>query len=271
MCATCGCSDEAGVRIDGLAQPHAHEHGGDHEHEHPHGHGHGHESRTVLLEQDVLAKNDLFARRNRSWLHEQDVLAVNLMSAPGAGKTTLLERTVRTLAAEGPVCVVEGDQETRLDADRVRSAGAPVVQVNTGAGCHLDAAMLRRALDTLDPPAGAVLFVENVGNLVCPALFDLGEHYRVVLLSVTEGQDKPLKYPHMFTGADLVVVNKIDLLPHVDFRFEAFEHDVRSINPRVEILSLSATRGTGLPAWFQWLRGHRAPSRHLTAEVEGTP
>jgi hydrogenase nickel incorporation protein HypB len=250
MCATCGCCDEAGTRIGTPDHAHDHDHGHDHD-------DHGRRSRTVLLEQDVLAKNDLLARRNRAWLCERQVLAVNLMSAPGAGKTTLLERTVRDLGGESPVCVIEGDQETLLDADRIKAAGAPVVQINTGAGCHLDAAMLQRALGTLEPEAGSLLFVENVGNLVCPALFDLGEQHRVVLLSVTEGQDKPRKYPQMFTRADLVVVNKIDLLPYVDFALQAFEHDVRTLNPRVEVMPLSATSGTGLGDWYQWLSHHR--------------
>jgi hydrogenase nickel incorporation protein HypB len=239
MCQTCGCSDDTAV----VTEPTS---------EHVHGHGHGH---RVALEQDVLAKNDLLAEANRQWLRRRAVLAVNLMSSPGAGKTTLLERT----AADGgfPTAVIEGDQETLLDAERVKAAGAPVVQINTGAGCHLDATMLERALRTLEPARGSVLFIENVGNLVCPALFDLGEERRVVVLSVTEGQDKPLKYPHMFASADLVVLNKIDLLPYVDFDPGAFERDARRVNPCVEVLRLSATRSTGLADWFGWLRDHR--------------
>ncbi|GAA1957632.1 hydrogenase nickel incorporation protein HypB [Amycolatopsis minnesotensis] len=267
MCATCGCSEDGdGVRVTGPgAVPHEHEH----DHEHGHGHGHGHRQghghghghghgdeqtgRTVALEQDVLAKNDLLAERNRGWLGGRNTLAVNVMSSPGSGKTTLLERTIAELGAEHTVSVVEGDQETRYDADRIRAAGARAVQVNTGAGCHLDAAMLARALTALDPAPGSLVFVENVGNLVCPALFDLGEGQRAVVMSVTEGDRKPLKYPHMFRTADLVLLNKIDLLPHVDFDVDRFLRDARSVNPAVEVLRVSATRGDGMAAWYGWL------------------
>ena len=213
MCATCGCAD-GGYRIDGHPHPHEpHDHdGGGRSHE-----AHGAGGRTVTLEQKVLAKNDALAQQNRAWLRQRGVLAVNLMSSPGAGKTTLLERTVRELAGQPVISVVEGDQETALDASRIRAAGCPVIQVNTGSGCHLDAQMVARALRALDPPGGSVVVIENVGNLVCPALFDLGEAARVVLASVTEGADKPVKYPHMFRRADLVLVSKTDLLPYLDF------------------------------------------------------
>jgi hydrogenase nickel incorporation protein HypB len=177
------------------------------------------------------------------------------MSSPGAGKTTLLERTIRDAGGARPVAVIEGDQETGLDAERIRRTGCPVVQVNTGAGCHLDAAMLRDAVDRLAPGRGTLLFVENVGNLVCPALFDLGERGRVVVISVTEGTDKPLKYPYMFAAADLVVVNKVDLLPYVDFDHEACRSHVASVNPEAEVLALSATKGENLDAWYEWLAG----------------
>ena len=239
MCDTCGCG-EAGVRI---TMP---------EHHHPHSHPHP-ETRTIVLEQDVLAKNDGLAARNRSWLAERGVFAVNLMSSPGSGKTTLLERTVRELGVRRPIQVVEGDQETLLDAERIRAAGSPVVQINTGAGCHLDAAMLAEGLGHLDPPRGSLVMVENVGNLVCPALFDLGENTRTVIASVTEGADKPLKYPHMFRGADLVILNKTDLLPYVDFDVDAFADTARRVNPGVEILHTSATRGDGMTTWYEWL------------------
>ncbi len=198
----------------------------------------------------MLAKNDELARRNRAWLAERRVTALNLMSSPGSGKTTLLERTIA--ATPHDVCVVEGDQETLFDAERIRRAGARVVQVNTGAGCHLDAAMVARALDQLDPAPGSVLFIENVGNLVCPSMFDLGEHRKVVVISVTEGDDKPLKYPHMFAAADLVVVNKTDLLPYVDFDVERLARDARLVNPGVTVLPLSAKTGEGLDRWLAW-------------------
>ncbi|WIX80398.1 hydrogenase nickel incorporation protein HypB [Amycolatopsis carbonis] len=213
----------------------------------------------MVLEQDVLAKNDHLAGHNRSRLRDLGVFAVNLMSSPGAGKTTLLEQTVHALGASVPLAVVEGDQETLLDADRIKASGAPVVQINTGAGCHLDATMLSRALDTLAPARGSVLFVENVGNLVCPALFDLGEAARVVIMSVTEGPGKPLKYPHMFASTDLVLLNKVDLLPYVSFSVPEFLHDLRHVNPDARVVEISATRGDGLDEWYGWLR--RRPDR----------
>jgi hydrogenase nickel incorporation protein HypB len=248
MCATCGCSDDAGVRV---IEP-GHEHG--HGHSHPHAHSREPGTRTVRLEQDVLAKNDRLAERNREWLRDREILAVNVMSSPGSGKTTLLTRTILDLAGEFPISVIEGDQETLFDAERIKATGAPVVQINTGAGCHLDAEMLERGLTTLGPPANSVLFIENVGNLVCPALFDLGEDHRAVIMSVTEGPDKPLKYPHMFAGSDLVVLNKIDLLPYLDFDVDNFLRDARKVNPGVHVLQLSATTGNGLPTWYGWLR-----------------
>lgn len=254
MCATCGCGqDGAVVTLAGHDHPHDHEHPHDHPHDHDHPHQH---TETVSLEQKVLAKNDLIAEQNRQWLAERGILALNITSSPGAGKTTLLERTIRELGATRTVTVIEGDQETLLDADRIRAAGARAVQVNTGAGCHLDAAMTRRALESLDPAPGSVLFIENVGNLVCPALFDLGEHSKVVVVSVTEGTDKPLKYPHMFAAAGLVILNKIDLLPYVDFDVETCCRHARSVNPDVTILPTSATRGDGLDAWYAWVDAH---------------
>jgi hydrogenase nickel incorporation protein HypB len=232
-----------------------HSHDG-HGHDGPGHEGHSHDdhagTETLLLEERVLAKNDALAGHNRDWLRARGVLAVNLMSSPGSGKTTLLERTVRELGAATPVCVIEGDQETTFDADRIKAAGAPVVQVNTGAGCHLDASMLRTALETLDPRGGIAL-IENVGNLVCPALFDLGEDCRVVIMSVTEGADKPLKYPHIFASATLILLNKVDLLPYVDFDVARFEHDAGLVNPNAAVIAVSATQGDGLDRWYGWL------------------
>lgn len=256
MCTTCGCggTDGAGVPVTlaGEAPPHHHEHDHDHDHEHPHTHDHP-PTETVTLEQRVLAKNDMLAQQNREWLTARGILALNITSSPGAGKTTLLERTIRDLGRDHAVAVIEGDQETLLDADRIRAAGARAVQVNTGAGCHLDASMVHRAIDALDPSPGSLLFIENVGNLVCPALFDLGEYQKVVVISVTEGTDKPLKYPHMFAAAGLVILNKIDLLPYVNFDIETCCRYARSVNPAVTILQTSATRGDGLSAWYEWL------------------
>ncbi|MBG0565114.1 hydrogenase nickel incorporation protein HypB [Actinoplanes aureus] len=227
MCGTCGCDDKPEV---------------------------------ITLERKVLAHNDETARANRERLAARGVLAVNLMSSPGSGKTTLLERTIRDLGPDRPVAVVEGDQQTPLDAERIRRTGCPVVQINTGAGCHLDAEMLGAALDRLAPAAGSLLFVENVGNLICPALFDLGERDRVVILSVTEGADKPLKYPHAFAVAGLVVINKVDLLPYVEFDVAECRRHVSAVNPRAAVVEVSATRGDNLPAWYDWLHQLRAGS-----------
>ncbi|WP_063066122.1 hydrogenase nickel incorporation protein HypB [Nocardia violaceofusca] len=245
---------------DGQAHDHHedahHPHGHDHDHSHPHEHG-GPPTETVTLEQKVLAKNDQLAQENRRWLAERDILALNLTSSPGAGKTTLLERTIRECPGM-PIAVIEGDQETLLDARRIESTGCPVVQINTGAGCHLDAQMTRGALESLHPARESVVLIENVGNLVCPALFDLGERAKVVIVSVTEGTDKPLKYPHMFAAAGLVLINKIDLLPYVDFDLATCTRYVRAINSGVTVLPVSATSGEGLGDWYGWLAGQRS-------------
>jgi len=230
MCGTCGCADEG-------------------------------DSRTIVLQQKVLAKNDELAERNRSFLAGRGAVMLNLMSSPGAGKTTLLESMAGVFSELPEVGVIEGDQETALDADRIKAAGYPVVQINTGVGCHLDADMVAAALDQLDPRPGSIVLVENVGNLVCPALFDLGESARVVLASVTEGGDKPLKYPHMFRQADLVLVTKIDLLPYVDFDLELYAADVRRLNARAEVLTVSARTGEGMQGWCGWLRTAAASGR----------
>ena len=276
MCATCGCSDSGAVRVidpehslDHSHEPgHSHADGHDHPHGLGHGHGHGHtrepgrsaeqdpdRGHTIALEQRVLAKNDELAEHNRGWLTQRGVRALNLMSSPGAGKTTLLERTILDLAQELAICVVEGDQETLLDADRITATGCRVVQINTGSGCHLDAEMVDRGLRALDPPNNSVVFIENVGNLVCPALFDLGEAAKVVITSTTEGADKPLKYPQMFAAADLILLNKIDLLPHLNFDIDQCLAAIHRVNPRAGVLQLSATTGDGLDAWYSWLRG----------------
>jgi len=262
MCGTCGCASEADIRLFAPDGPTANYPGHDHGHDHDHGHGHGHgdAARTIPLGDKVLAKNDALARRNRDWLLARNVLAVNLMSSPGAGKTTLLERTAADLDGQLVLSVIEGDQETALDADRMRRAGCRVVQVNTGTGCHLDAAMVGRALGALDPPGGSVVVIENVGNLVCPALFDLGEAYRVVLASVTEGADKPAKYPHMFRHADIVLINKTDLLPYLDFDVGDCMAGIKQVSPGARVLPLSARSGDGSGQWYDWLR-QKVPAR----------
>jgi hydrogenase nickel incorporation protein HypB len=251
MCGTCGC-DGVGAMIQRY-----HEHGDGYGHG-PGVHAHEHviappDDRTVMLQQKVLAKNDRIAELNRAWTAERDLTMVNLMSSPGAGKTTLLERTARELAGQPRICVIEGDQETALDASRISAAGCPVVQINTGAGCHLDAEMVAAALAELDPAAGSIVVIENVGNLVCPALFDLGEARRVVLASVTEGEDKPVKYPHMFRQADLVLVSKVDLLPYLTFDLTRYTDDVARIAPAAQLMKVSAVSGEGMPAWCDWL------------------
>jgi hydrogenase nickel incorporation protein HypB len=267
MCATCGCSEGAVIRVFSPGQPDhdhgdraGHDHAGHDQaghdqagHDHPPPAGRGGE-RTVQLQQKVLAKNDRLAQLNRDWLRQRGVLAVNLMSSPGAGKTTLLERTAAELAGQVTISVIEGDQAAALDATRISAAGCQVVQINTGTGCHLDAEMVAEGLRVLDPPGGSVVVIENVGNLVCPALFDLGEQARVVLASVTEGDDKPVKYPHMFRQADLVLVTKTDLLPYVSFDTERHASDVKSLSPGTVLLPLSATTGAGMRDWYDWLR-----------------
>ncbi|WP_428420367.1 hydrogenase nickel incorporation protein HypB [Methylibium sp.] len=252
---------------------HTHQHGHGHEHEHDdHAHGHGHDrthdhtplrvpgrdTQTIALEAAVLGKNQALAERNRGWLAGRGVLALNLMSSPGAGKTTLLERCIRDLQGQVGIAVVEGDQATENDAERIRATGAAAVQVNTGTGCHLEADMLQRALQLLQPLPGSVLMIENVGNLVCPALFDLGEQARVVIFSVTEGEDKPLKYPHMFKAADVLLLSKTDLLPHLRVDLRRMVDNALRINPRLKIFPVSAYSGEGLDAWYGWLRDELA-------------
>jgi hydrogenase nickel incorporation protein HypB len=253
------------------AHDHAHDHfhvhadGTRHAHPHSHDHAHagvphGHTDDTVQLEHALLAKNEALAALNRAWLAGRQVLMVNLVSSPGSGKTTLLERTIRELGAEVPISVIEGDQATHNDGERIRAAGAAAVQVNTGTGCHLEADMIERALKQLKPKSGSIVMVENVGNLVCPALFDLGEAAKVAILSVTEGEDKPLKYPHMFQASKLVLLNKTDLLPHLDFDVQKAVDAARTVNPGIEVIEVSARSGAGMQAWYGWLRKTLAQS-----------
>ena len=241
MCATCGCG----------ATDHTHD--PNHDHDHTHEHEHAHDHRLVMLEHDVLAKNDRLAARNRALFAARHIAAFNFTSAPGAGKTALLQALIKQIGGRFPLAVIEGDQETDRDADRIRSTGAPVVQINTRTGCHLDAQMVNAAVTALDPPRGALLLIENVGNLVCPALFDLGERAKAVILSVTEGEDKPLKYPHMFRAADIVVLTKTDLLPHLDFNLDECLANIRRVNPNARLFQVSTRNGAGLPAFCDFM------------------
>jgi hydrogenase nickel incorporation protein HypB len=296
MCTTCGCSQhetagagESGVRIDGRWQHrHDHNHLSDHDHHHhdhhhhdhhhpdPHHHGRLHDAhdygrglagmdvpglsqqRIIQIERNILAQNDAFAAGNRARLAAADVVALNLMSSPGSGKTSLLVRTIADLRNLHSIAVIEGDQQTSNDAERIRATGAPAIQVNTGKGCHLDAHMVGHALDALPLSPGGLLFIENVGNLVCPAAFDLGEAFKVVVCSVTEGEDKPIKYPDMFAAADVMLINKSDLIPHLDFDLALTIENARRVNAGLEIFVVSARTGEGMPDFYDWITKHAA-------------
>ncbi len=282
MCTVCGCNDA--VTVDGnlISHDEAHRLGLAHSHAaamppvatgpalspgHATGHDHLHyglgiagvsvpglsQERLIAVETSILAKNDAIAAANRRVLGALGVLGLNLVSSPGSGKTTLLCRTIEALG-DVPLAVIEGDQQTSADADRIRATGARAIQINTGKGCHLDAAMVGRAISDLRPQPRSILFIENVGNLVCPAAFDLGEAAKVVVLSVTEGEDKPLKYPDMFTAARLAIVNKTDLAPYCDVDLDRYRSNLRRVNPAIEVLCLSARTGEGMDAWLDWLR-----------------
>ncbi|MBW4562339.1 MAG: hydrogenase nickel incorporation protein HypB [Mojavia pulchra JT2-VF2] len=268
MCVTCGCSDDAESKInnpetgevthhhhthtlaDGTVITHFHSH--EHHTEVSQIHAKIHNT-TISLEQNILAKNNLLAAQNRGWFKGRNILALNLMSSPGAGKTTLLTRTINDLKAQIYISVIEGDQETTNDAQKIQETGCKVVQINTGTGCHLDASMIDRGLQQLNPPLNSVVMIENVGNLVCPALFDLGEQAKVVILSVTEGEDKPIKYPHMFRASEVMILTKIDLLPYVQFDLQKCIKYAQEVNPEIQIFQVSATTGTGLDSWYSWL------------------
>ncbi|TAI62359.1 hydrogenase nickel incorporation protein HypB [Bradyrhizobium sp. Leo170] len=283
MCTVCGCSDgKASIE-------HTHDHHYDHDHghhghHHPHHHGHGHEhhhlhdhapgdaglvdcganpagqkiagmssDRIIQVERDILDKNDRLAADNRARFRADDVLVFNLVSSPGAGKTSLLVRAVSELKDSFAIGVIEGDQQTSNDAERIRATGVPAIQVNTGKGCHLDAAMVGEAYDRLPWLNGGLLFIENVGNLVCPAAFDLGEACKIVVFSTTEGEDKPLKYPDMFAASSLMLINKIDLAPVLDFDLAKTIEYARRVNSNIEVLTVSARTGEGFPAFYAWI------------------
>lgn len=241
MCATCGC--------DSGNNEHHH-----HNENHDHNHDHSHEKKLIDVEKDVLYQNNLLAEKNRGYFEAKNILALNLVSSPGSGKTSLLEKTLVDLKSELLFAVIEGDQQTTNDADRIHATGTKVTQINTGKGCHLDSHMILHALQGMKPSENSVLFIENVGNLVCPAMFDLGEKERVVIISVTEGDDKPLKYPDMFYSSTLCIINKIDLLPYVPFSLDKVKENAKKINPHLEIMELSCTSGQGLQTWYNWLK-----------------
>ncbi|MEJ2596192.1 MAG: hydrogenase nickel incorporation protein HypB [bacterium] len=252
MCGTCGCGQEEQVTYTKPGEGHHHHHDHHHQHDHDHDHGH-HHRKEIQLEADVLSKNNLSAQRNRGYFEALNIRAYNLVSSPGSGKTSLLEKTITNLKGKLDCYIIEGDQQTTNDADRIQQAGAPVIQVNTGNGCHLDADMVNHAVKSLKPKQDAVLFIENVGNLVCPSLFDLGESRRVVIISTTEGEDKPLKYPNMFSTSQLCIINKTDLLPYLDFDMEKTKEYARRVNPELEFIELSVKTGEGMKAWYAWL------------------
>jgi hydrogenase nickel incorporation protein HypB len=293
MCDTCGCGlpgEKAIIRVPGEntekhddgynenlhnhSHPHSHDHGtshhhhnnGDtddnngqghsHEHDHDHVHNHDHNEitrRTVNVETDILLANNLMAERNRGIFEAKNLTVINLMSSPGSGKTTLLERTINELKGKVKFSVIEGDQQTMNDAERIKVTGVPVVQVNTGNGCHLDSEMINRAVKRLAPEDGSVILIENVGNLVCPSLFDLGEDLRVVIMSLPEGEDKPLKYPNMFRSVSVCLLNKIDLLPYLDFDVSKAVEYGRQVNPKLRFIELSAKSGEGMEQWYEWI------------------
>ncbi len=293
MCETCGCGQpgnsvtiqkpgeekddlhnhqyehEHSHEHDGMVHSHSHEHiyhhkhhhEGDHIHDHmhhhhdhhDHDHDHAHDN-VIDVGQDILQRNNLMAERNRGFFEAKGITALNLVSSPGSGKTTLLERTIRDTRKDFSIYVIEGDQQTMQDAYRIKATEAPVIQVNTGEGCHLDSEMVNRAVKQLEIPENALLMIENVGNLICPALFDLGETKRVVIISVTEGDDKPLKYPSMFHSSDTCIINKTDLLPYVDFDMEKAKEYALQVNPNLEFIELSVKTGEGMEGWYRWLK-----------------
>ena len=279
MCVTCGCnSDDNEVRIlkvDGTTVQHSHTHSHEHEHhEHSHSHEHGHDHnhshehhhhdddhnhnphsfKEIDLEREILHKNDLLAERNRGYFDAKNIFAINLVSSPGSGKTSLLERTIADLKNDISFNVIEGDQQTTNDADRIAALNVPVIQINTGKGCHLDSEMIAKAVKELSPKDGSLMMIENVGNLVCPSMFDLGENSRVVIISITEGEDKPIKYPDMFYGSQVCIINKIDLLPYLKFDIEKLKDYAKKVNPNLVFFEVSAYTGQGMEAWYAFLK-----------------
>ncbi|HUS85814.1 MAG TPA: hydrogenase nickel incorporation protein HypB [Bacteroidales bacterium] len=256
MCDTCGCGEpgsKAVIRLPGESNQNNHDHNHDHEHDHNH-----HGERRISVESDILSANNLLAERNRGYLEAMGILAINIMSSPGSGKTSLLEKTIIDLRDEISFFVIEGDQQTLNDAQRIESAGAPAVQINTGNGCHLDADMVNKALKKHSLEKGSVVMIENVGNLICPSLFFLGEKKRVVIMSVTEGEDKPVKYPAMFESADLCLINKTDLLPYLEYDLGKAMEFGRKVNHQLHFIEVSAKTGQGMERWYEWLRNEKS-------------
>lgn len=264
MCTTCGCGGNhphthTHVDENGNLITHTHEH---HEHQHGESDLHSHDAavgaeRAIAIEEDILSRNNAVANENRDYFRQKHILALNFVSSPGSGKTELLCATINAAGKKLTISVIEGDQQTSNDAERVRATGVQAHQINTGKGCHLDAEQVRHALGHMQLSNDSVLFIENVGNLVCPAEFDLGEAHKVVILSVTEGEDKPLKYPDMFRASDVMIINKVDLLPYVNFNIEACEEYARRVNPKIQILRVSSTKGDGLDKWITWLEAQK--------------
>lgn len=270
MCGTCGCgSDSSGPTIlkpgehvhshDGHHHHHDHDHGHSHHHGHHehHHHEHSHQHKVLEIEQDILQNNQVLAARNRGYFEAKDIFALNLVSSPGSGKTTILERTLADLKDKVPFYVIEGDQQTMHDANRIDALEIPVVQINTGKGCHLESDMVYDAVKKLKMKNDAILMIENVGNLVCPSMFDLGENKRVVIISITEGEDKPIKYPDMFHTADICLINKIDLQPYLKTDLKKLKDYALQVNPNLKFFEVSATTGEGMDAWYEWLLSNR--------------
>ena len=272
MCGTCGCGNgEHGTTITNPLEVKSHDHGHYHvhnhdhnhhsheHHHHAHGHAHSHSHvhphpKVLEIEQDILRENDIMAARNRGYFDARDIFAINLVSSPGSGKTTFLERTLKDLKGELSFYVIEGDQQTLNDANRISALQIPVIQINTGKGCHLESDMIYEAVKKLDIQSKGILMIENVGNLVCPSMFDLGENKRIVIISTTEGEDKPIKYPDMFHSADICVINKIDLLPYVDIDISKLKAYALQVNPNLIFFEVSATTGAGMDDWYAWLK-----------------
>ena len=283
MCSTCGCSsNENGITLTKMGEnhhthhhhdghthshehhhgdhAHSHEHEHSHEHSHDHHHHHSHGTNIVELEKDILHQNQLGAERNRGFLEALNIFAMNLVSSPGSGKTSLLEKTIADLKNEIEFSVIEGDQQTTNDAERIHALNVPVLQINTGKGCHLDSEMIAKSLKELKPKQNSILMIENVGNLVCPSMFDLGENQRVVIISTTEGEDKPLKYPDMFFTSNICIINKIDLLPYLKFDIEKLKENAKKVNPNIQFFEVSATSGEGMEAWYEFLKSKTVKS-----------